>query len=92
MPLTSDMTEECLQWIEENSQHTFWDILSEFLAQKDIEMNYSEKAIRTISNDKLRDLYRENIEKYEKECIDHGVDNLMVVPQLPDNPLNQKCC
>jgi hypothetical protein len=82
--LNEEKETECLETIDDHNDVVFWDILNEYLSERDLRQNYTETEIEKLDKDVFLDLYYKIQDKYSEEFENNGVDNLHLNSSLPD--------
>ncbi len=64
--------------IDEYDDDTFWEILVERLAARDVRNKYGEDKIKTMEFEELREAQEQYIKKYEDEIYKNGLENIVL--------------
>jgi hypothetical protein len=72
-----DMNSPARPFIDEFENETFWDELTERMAQRDMKRELGEKLIKMTREEKFK-LYHDFEKKYSKEFKKHGIERLKI--------------
>ena len=73
-----DFEQKTLEHLDEFVNESFWDELTERLAQRDFVRELGEEAFLEMSRDERFTRFWEFADRYEAEFAEHGIDNLVL--------------
>jgi hypothetical protein len=82
--LKADKETECIQTVEDHTNVVFWDILNDYLTERDLRQNYSEEELNKLDKDAFLEIYYKISDHYSDEFEENGIDNLTLNSSLPD--------